>query len=220
MKLRLLLADDHRLFRDGLRTLLEKQADIQIVGETSDGPETVLAAHELKPDVILMDINMPKCTGLEAVQTVKAELPQIRIVMLTVSDDDQNLFAAIKSGADGYLLKTIEPHELYEMLGRVHQGEATISGLMANKILHEFRQMKQHGIHPEAAEELTGREVDILECVVQGESNSEIAASLDITENTVKIHLRNILEKLHLQNRIQAAVYAVHQHIVRDPYDI
>lgn len=218
--MRVLLADDHSLFRSGIASLLRARPGIVVVGEASDGMDAIEQARRLKPDVILMDINMPKCSGLEAVQAIKQEMPQMRIVMLTVSDDDQNLFTAIKNGANGYLLKTIEPQELYEMLAKVYQGEAPISGVMANKILNELRHMKQGGLPAsQSVDELTAREIEILECVVRGESNSEIAKSLDIAENTVKIHLRNILEKLHLQNRIQAAVYAVHQHIVEDPYD-
>lgn len=219
-EVRVLLADDHSLFRSGIASLLRSRQGISVVGEASDGADAIAQARELKPDLILMDIHMPKCSGLEAVQAIKRELPQVRIVMLTVSDDDQDLFAAIRNGADGYLLKTIDPMELYDMIAKVHQGEAPISGAMAIKILHELRQMKQQGSQSSDGEELTAREVEILECVVLGQSNNAIAKSLDITENTVKIHLRNILEKLHLQNRIQAAIYAVHQRIVRDPYDI
>lgn len=218
--MRVLLADDHSLFRSGIASLLKAKPGIVVIGEASDGLGAIEQARKLKPDVILMDVNMPKCSGLEAVQTIKQEMPQVRIVMLTVSDDDQNLFTAIKNGANGYLLKTIEPQELYDMLAKVYQGEAPISGVIANKILNELRHVKQAGfVASQTVDELTAREIEILECVVRGESNSEIAKSLDIAENTVKIHLRNILEKLHLQNRIQAAVYAVHQHIVEDPYD-
>jgi DNA-binding NarL/FixJ family response regulator len=218
--IRVLLADDHSLFRSGLASLLKAKPGIVVVGEASDGVDAIEQARSLKPDVILMDIHMPKCSGLDAVQTIKPELPQVRIVMLTVSDDDHDLFTAIKNGADGYLLKTIDPIDLCEMLTRVHRGEAPISGIVANKILEEFRHSRRNGrASAETVEELTAREVEILECVVRGESNSEIAKSLDITENTVKIHLRNILEKLHMHSRIQAALYAVHRHIVRDPFD-
>jgi DNA-binding NarL/FixJ family response regulator len=217
--IRVFLADDHSLFRNGIASLLKSRQGIEVVGEASNGAEAIEQVRKLKPDVVLMDIHMPERNGLEAVQAIKQELPDVRIVMLTVSDDDQNLFTAIKNGADGYLLKTIEPQELYEMIAKVHRGEAPISGVMANRILAELRNTKRDGASP-AEEGLTTREIEILECVVRGKSNSEIAQSLDITENTVNIHLRNILEKLHLQNRIQAAIYAVHQHIVRDPYDI
>jgi DNA-binding NarL/FixJ family response regulator len=219
-EMRVLLADDHSLFRNGIASLLKSRKDIRVVGEASDGAEAIEQARKLKPDIILMDISMPKCDGLQAVQTIKQEAPQIRIVILTVSDDDRNLFTAIKNGADGYLLKTIEPDELYEMLARVHRGEAPISGIMANRILQEFRQLKQgRGRASQTEEELSARETGILELVVRGETNSEIAKELGITENTVKIHLRNVLEKLHMHNRIQAALYAVHQGLVRDPFE-
>lgn len=218
-EMRVLLVDDHSLFRNGIASLLKSRKDMQVVGEATDGMEAIEQARKLKPDVILMDISMPKCDGLQAVKAIKEELPQVRIIILTVSDDDRNLFAAIKNGADGYLLKTIEPVELYEMLARVHRGEAPVSGVMAHKILQEFRQLKQgESGSSETAEALSPREIGILELVVNGETNSGIAKTLGITENTVKIHLRNILEKLHLQNRIQAAIFAVHEGIVPDPF--
>ncbi len=218
-ELRILLVDDHSLFRKGIAALLAAQADFVVVGEATNGLEAIERARELVPDVILMDLTMPKCNGLEAARLIKQELPHVHIIMLTVSDDDRDLFTAIKNGADGYLLKTLEPQELFEMLVKVRNREAPISGKLAVRILQEFREMKQKPQevnHP--SEELTQREIEILELVVQGGTNSEIAQTLCITENTVKIHLRNILEKLHLQNRIQAAVYAVRQGLVKDPF--
>jgi DNA-binding NarL/FixJ family response regulator len=213
--LRILLVDDHVLFRKGIASLLTGREDITIVGEASDGDEAVILAEQTLPDVILMDVNMPRQNGIETVKIVKRELPHIQIVMLTVSDDDNDLFEAIKSGAKGYLLKNLEPQELYTMLDRLRQGEAPISGAMAAKILREFRQPDHNqSKQAEAVDELTAREVEVLEQVVTGASNKEIADILHITENTVKIHLRNILEKLHVQNRIQAAVYAVRQGLV------
>lgn len=213
--LRILLVDDHVLFRKGIASLLAVRQDITIVGEASDGDEAVILAEQTLPDVILMDVNMPRQNGIETVKIIKREMPHIQIVMLTVSDDDNDLFEAIKSGAKGYLLKNLEPLELYGMLDRLRQGEAPISGAMAAKILREFRQPEYtQGKESQPVDELTTREIEVLEQVVTGASNKEIADTLHITENTVKIHLRNILEKLHVQNRIQAAVYAVRQGLV------
>jgi DNA-binding NarL/FixJ family response regulator len=217
-ELRILLVDDHSLFRKGIAALLATRPNFKVVGEASDGVEALDKARELVPDVILMDLAMPRRDGLEATRLIKQELPNVHIIMLTVSDDDHNLFAAIKNGADGYLLKTLEPLELYEMLNKLYNNEAPISGKLAFRILQEFRQMKQNHANPPAApDELTAREIEILELVVQGATNKQISETFFITENTVKIHLRNILEKLHLQNRIQAAVYAVRQGLVKDP---
>ena len=213
--LRILLVDDHVLFRKGVAALLASRPDIQVVGEASDGLEAINAARSTFPDVILMDIGMPNCNGLEATRRIKREMPHIQIVMLTVSDDDQHLFEAIKSGAQGYLLKDLEPHQLYSMIESISRGEAPLSGAIAAKILKEFTQPNQDSNQdPEIIDALTEREINILELVVEGMTNKEIASSLVISENTVKIHLRNILEKLHLQNRIQAAVYAVRQGLV------
>jgi DNA-binding NarL/FixJ family response regulator len=216
--LRVLLVDDHVLFRKGIASLLAARGDITVVGEAGDGLEALTLAQQTLPDIILMDVNMPKQGGIEAVQAIKREMPHIQIVMLTVSDDDTDLFEAIKSGAKGYLLKNLEPRELYTMLDGLRQGEAPISGVMAAKILREFRQpTKKEDKQPVAVDELTSREIEVLEQVVTGATNKEISDVLHITENTVKIHLRNILEKLHVQNRIQAAVYAVRQGLVDEP---
>ena len=210
--LRILLVDDHVLFRKGVAALLASRQDMQVVGEAGDGLEAIALARDTLPDVILMDIGMPKCDGLEATRRIKREMPCAKIVMLTVSDDDQHLFEAIKSGAQGYLLKNLEPYQLYDMLESIWRGEAPLSGAMAAKILEEFTQPDLGSAQEsEVRDELTSREIDVLELVAEGKTNKEIASTLVIAENTVKIHLRNILEKLHLQNRIQAAVYAVRQ---------
>lgn len=215
--LRVLLADDHVLFRKGIASLLSARQDITVVGEASDGIEAVSMARETLPDVILMDINMPNRDGLETVKVIKREMPHIQVVMLTVSDNDDDLFTAIKNGARGYLLKNLEPQQLYKMLDGLRQGEAAISGVMASKILQEFRQPEQsHRDQTEAVDELTSREIEVLDQVVTGATNKEIADTLHITENTVKIHLRNILEKLQVQNRIQAAVRAVREGLVNE----
>jgi DNA-binding NarL/FixJ family response regulator len=215
--LRILLADDHVLFRKGLAALLALRQDMEVVGEAGDGIEAIVMARETGPDLILMDVGMPTCDGLEATRQIKSEMPQVRIIMLTVCDDELNLFGAIKSGADGYLLKSLEPDQLFDMLEGARRGEAPISGALAAKILQEFRQPDHSLAQPsESKDELTPREVEILELVVTGASNKEITEALCITENTVKTHISNILDKLHLQNRIQAAVYAVRQGLVDD----
>ena len=211
----ILLVDDHILFRKGVAALLDQRDEFNIVGEAGNGSEAIQAAHKLLPDVILMDINMPKINGLDATRQIKRELPHIKIVMLTVSDDDQNLFEAIKRGAQGYLLKDLEPFQLYGLLESISRNEAPLSGAIAAKILKEFSEPEQSSLQTDKIiDALTAREIDILEHVVEGLTNKEIASVLSISENTVKIHLRNILEKLHLQNRIQAAVYAVRKGLV------
>ena len=215
--IRVLLADDHVLFRKGLASLIDPLEDMEVVGEAGDGREALEKARELMPDLILMDIHMLGWDGLKATRLIKEEMPHVKIVMLTVSDDDKDLFEAIKNGARGYLLKDTEPEELFELLRGVYRGEAPISHLTAARILDEFTRLAQEGDrYPSAGESLTPREKEVLQLVAQGSTNKEIASQLFITENTAKNHLRNILEKLHVQNRIQAAVYAVREGLLGD----
>jgi len=213
--LRVLLVDDHALFREGLAMLLAGRSDIQVVGQAEDGQQGIEMTRALSPDVILMDIEMPHCNGLQATEAIKRERPDVHIIMLTVSDTEEHLFSAIKRGAEGYLLKNMDPPQLFAMLEGIRRGESPISGVLAAKLLREFRNPETTAT-PESGlqEELTPRETEVLELLVTGANNREIAEKLDITENTVKIHLRNILEKLHLRNRIQAAVYAVRTGLV------
>ncbi len=204
-----LLVDDHVLFREGLASLLRARANIQVVGGAANGEEALQRAREWMPDLILMDVRMSGMSGLEATRRIKAEMPDVRVVMLTMSDEDQDLFEAIKSGAQGYILKSTPPEDLYRYIEGVMTGEAPISGLMAAKMLSEFRvPSAETRAEPLPREELSEREVQVLQHVAAGESNREIAAALFISENTVKKHLRNILAKLHLHNRVQAALYA------------
>ena len=198
--------------------LLAGRSDIQVVGQAEDGYQGIELARTLSPDVILMDIEMPRCNGLQATETIKRERPDTHIIMLTVSDTEEHLFGAIKRGAEGYLLKNMDPPQLFAMLEGSRRGESAISGVLAAKLLREFRNPEvtaapESGLH----DELTPRETEVLELLVTGANNREIAEKLGITENTVKIHLRNILEKLHLRNRIQAAVYAVRTGLVDPP---
>ncbi|MDE3088896.1 MAG: response regulator transcription factor [Chloroflexota bacterium] len=206
--MRVLLADDHPLFRDGLATLLRARG-MDIVGEASNGWEAVEQARVTKPELILMDVNMPRMNGLEATRLIKTEMPKTKIVILTVSDDDENLFEAIKSGAQGYLLKSMPSQNFFEMLSGVAQGEAPISRGLATKILGEFARHLQHEELAATKEDLTEREKEVLRLVAEGSTNRDIAGKLSVSENTIKYHLKNILDKLHLRNRAQAAAYAM-----------
>ena len=205
--IRVLLADDHDLFREGLAGIIDAQEDMQVVGEAYDGLEVIVKAEELRPDLILMDIQMPGCDGLEATLKIKKELPETIIVMLTVRDDEEKLFDAIRYGAQGYLLKNIRSRELLEMLRGAVQGEAAISPLLAGRMLEEFRRLSR--LEPaESSEELvdlTLREQEVLGLVSEGLTDKEIAAELSISLYTVKSHLRNILSKLQVSSRREAA---------------
>lgn len=219
-QLRVLLVDDHALFRQGVKSLLDARPDIEVVGSASDGLEAIALARETMPQVVLMDVEMPRCSGLEATRQIKREFPHIQIVILTVVDDDDIVFEAIRSGAQGYLLKSLEAHQLYDMLDGLRRGDAPLSGSIAAKILKEFNSPVVHTDQQVPDREaLSEREHDVLELIVGGKSNKEIAEALVITENTVKTYLANILAKLHLHNRIQAAVYAVSQGIVETPFN-
>ncbi len=208
---RVLIVDDHDLFRDGISSLL-KARGYQVVGEANDGAEAVARARELRPDLILMDIRMPNMGGLEATRLIKAEQPDVKIVMLTVSDDEEDLFEAIKSGAQGYLLKKLKADVLFDLLSGVASGEAPIAPKMAAKMMEEFAHGSRGGKAGDQ-KDLSDREMEVLRLVAQGKINKEIAADLMITERTVKYHLRNILDKLHLANRTQAAAYAARKGI-------
>jgi DNA-binding NarL/FixJ family response regulator len=213
--IRVLLVDDHTLFRKGIANLLRPDLGFEVVGEASNGQEGLEKARELMPDVILMDISMPNGDGLEATRRIKQVIPYVRIVILTVSDEDQKLFEAIRSGAQGYLLKRIEPKALFDTIRGAIQGEAPISRTMATKLLAEFARQSGRTTRPEPPHAaLTERENEVLGLIALGRTNKEIAVALAIAENTVKNHLKNILEKLHLENRVQAATYALREGLV------
>lgn len=220
--MKILLADDHALFKEGLRNLLTARG-IEVVGMAQDGLEALAQSRTLHPDVVLMDIQMPHCNGLEATRLIKTEMPEIKIVMLTTSANDEDLFEAIKSGASGYLLKSLDAEKFFELLAGVSQGEAAISPDMATRILKEFAQPTQKAKGTVAADDdpdrLTERQTEVLQRVVQGLSYKEIAASLFITERTVKYHMQEILQKLHLQNRSQVIAYAVRTGLVSNKND-
>ena len=212
--IRLLLVDDHVLFRKGLVSLLQRERDFEVIGEAEDGAEAIKKAKQLKPDLVLMDIHMPGTDGIEATRRIRELLPSTRVVILTVSEDDKDLFEGIKCGAHGYLLKKLEPEELYAMLRGVFQGEAPISRATAGKILSEFASQARRKATAQLEEELSAREKDVLQCLASGLTNKEIGNKLGIAENTVKNHLKNILAKLHLENRVQAATFALQKGFV------
>jgi DNA-binding NarL/FixJ family response regulator len=215
-RLRVLVADDHALFRRGLQMVLEAEPDIELVGEASDGVEAVERSQELMPDVILMDVRMPKRSGIEACQAIKDVAPTARIIMLTVSDEEGDLYDAIKNGASGYLLKDSSIDEVAQAVRVVADGQSLISPSMAVKLLDEFKQMSRSD-RQVPTPRLTDRELEVLGHVAQGLNNREIAKRLFISENTVKNHVRNILEKLQMQSRMEAVMYAVREKLLDIP---
>jgi DNA-binding NarL/FixJ family response regulator len=213
--IRVMIADDHDLYRRGMQVVVELDGTAQVVGEASNGAEAVEVCQRVEPEVVLMDVRMPGVGGIEACRLIRESVPTARILMLTMSDDESDLFEAIKAGASGYLLKDLPGEEVADAIRRVHDGQAIIPPGMAATLLTEFTRLSQE---PEpisgSAPLLTDREVEVLRLVARGRANREIADELVISENTVKNHVRNILEKLHLHSRVEAAVYAHRQHLL------
>jgi DNA-binding NarL/FixJ family response regulator len=214
--IRVLICDDHALFRRGLVMVLESEAGVEVVGEAEDGDEAIRKAEELAPDVVLMDVRMPRVTGIEATRAIAAVDPSAKILMLTVSDEEDDLYDAVKAGATGYLLKEISIEEVADAIRAVVSGQSLISPSMASKLLTEFTNLARKADEKQAVPtpRLTDRELQVLKLVAQGMSNREIAGELYISENTVKNHVRNILEKLHLHSRMEAVVYAVREKLL------
>jgi DNA-binding NarL/FixJ family response regulator len=213
--MKLVIADDHALFRDSLRSLLMAR-DHEVAGEAADGEEAIRLAWEIKPDVVLMDLSMPGMGGLEATRRLAAELPDVKVVILTASPEERDLFEAIKAGAKGYLLKDIQSDQFFEFLDGVLRGEPALTPTLARKLLEEFAKPGGDD-RPHDPDALTQREQDVLELMVSGTtSNRELAETLGITENTVKFHVRNILDKRHLHNRAQVVAFALRNRLV-DP---
>jgi DNA-binding NarL/FixJ family response regulator len=203
---RILIADDHPLFRDGLRSLLAAQGH-EVVAEARNGREAVALAHETGPDLVLMDVSMPEVDGIAATRQLTSELPEMKVVILTASEDEANLFDAIKAGAHGYLLKNLEADDFFSMLDRASRGEPALTPALARKLLQEFAKPVKEA---PAEEELTPREREVLELMVEGvTSNRKLAKRLNLSENTVKFHIRNILDKLRLHDRAQVVGYAM-----------
>jgi DNA-binding NarL/FixJ family response regulator len=214
--LRVLIADDHALFRRALEMVLDKESDIEVIGEAQDGEQAVERATELMPDVVLMDVRMPRRTGIEATQRIKELLPHVKILVLTNSDEEADLYDSIKAGASGYLLKEISDEEVADSIRSVVQGHSRISPAMASKLLSEFQAMtkREDDRQPLAPPRLTDRELQVLRLVAKGLANRDIAGQLFISENTVKNHIRNILEKLQLHSRMEAVIYAVREKLL------
>jgi two-component system nitrate/nitrite response regulator NarL len=208
-KIRVLLVDDHVLFRSGVRALLERGDDFEVVDETGDGLEGIKRARSLKPDVVLLDLNMPGVGGLEAVKAIVEENPEARVLMLTVSEDAADLMDALRSGASGYLLKNIEMEELVSAIRRAASGDSVVSPQMTAKLIQGVRDQPRASDKVVERDRFSPRERDILTCLARGESNKEIARELDLAESTVKIHVQNIFKKLGVTSRVQVALYAV-----------
>jgi len=212
MVLKVLIADDHKLFRQGLISLMKTRDDlVEIIGEAETGPESVELAISLKPDLVLMDIYMPEGNGLDAAREIRKKVPEAAIVLLTSSESDEHLHEAVTIGVQGYLLKDLDADELFTLLSGIEQGEAAMTRAMAARLL---KNMTHAGENSSVREDLTEREIEVLQNVARGESNQQIAENLHITVNTVKTHLKSILSKLQVENRTQAATYALRTGII------
>jgi DNA-binding NarL/FixJ family response regulator len=218
--IRVLVADDQAVFRRGLYVVLDAEPNIEVVAEAADGESAIAKAEELAPDVVLMDVRMPGVNGIDAARQIRELLPTTRILMLTVSDEEDDLYEAIKAGANGYLLKEISIEEVAGAINAVVQGQSLISPSMASKLLTEFSSLARQAAEKSQlpAPVLTARELEVLKLVATGMTNKDVADQLYISENTVKNHVRNILEKLHLHSRMEAVMYAVRQNLL-DPHE-
>lgn len=214
--IRVLIVDDHTLFRSGIKLLLQRQAGFDVVGEAGDGLEGVKLAKKLKPDVILQDLHMPGTSGLEALPLLREEAPQAQIIMLTVSEDAEDLLEALRIGARGYLLKNIDTDFLLDSIRRAANGESVMSPQMAGKLADAMRNPPKNNTAAPDTNKLSPREREIIVMLARGTSNKEIARELDLAESTVKIHVQGILRKLNLASRVQAAVYAVEHGLVAE----
>jgi two-component system NarL family response regulator len=214
--IRVVICDDHALFRRGLMMTLEDEPGVEVVAEAENGREAIEMTETYAPDVVLMDVRMPRLGGIEATRQISESHPSARIIMLTVSDAEDDLFEAVKAGANGYLLKEISIEEVADAIRAVVSGHSLLSPLMAAKLLAEFGEMAKRADQPPnvPAPKLTARELEVLRLVADGMSNKEVAAELEISENTVKNHVRNILEKLHLHSRMEAVMYAVRENLL------
>ncbi len=207
--IRVLLVDDHTLFRSGIKALLSRHPEFEVVGEAADGLEGAKRAKALQPDVVLLDLHMPGTGGKEALRLIIEELPEAKVLMLTVSEDAEDLIDTLRAGATGYLLKNIDTATLLESIRKAAEGEAVVSSQMTGKLVRGLKSPEKAEPTPAEKDKLSPREREILAFLAKGASNKEIARDLDLAESTVKIHVQHILRKLNLTSRVQAAVYAV-----------
>ena len=214
---RVLVVDDHALFRHGLLQVLGAEPDLEVVGEARDGIEAIELAAELLPDVVLMDVKMPTVNGIEAARRIRAAQPSVRVLMLTESEDEEDLYAAVRAGATGYLLKEVGIDEIGGAIRAVAAGQALVSPGMTTKLLSEFNALSRRLEEEHDGRRLTDRELEVLRLIARGMSNKDIGADLVIAENTVRNHVRNILEKLQVRSRVEAAMYAVREKLVDAP---
>lgn len=212
-KINILLADDHAVVREGLQALIRTEPDMQVVGVAVDGVEVVRLAAELRPDLVLMDLHMPRQSGLEAIKAIRADRPEARILVLTSFGDETGVFSAIQLGAAGFLLKDSTPEILIQSIRDVHAGKAALHPEVARKVMHHLHQQSTYLVSPGRASTLTEREVEVVRLVAKGHANLEIADKLVISERTVRTHLSNILGKLNLTNRTQLALFALRRGI-------
>jgi DNA-binding NarL/FixJ family response regulator len=217
MTVRVLLADDHPLFRDGIASLLSAR-DYDVVGQAANGAQAVRLVEEFRPDLVLMDIRMPGVNGLAATRLIQATHPDIKIVILTISEENDDLFEAIKSGAAGYIQKSLDSDQFFDLLDGVLRGEAGLTPILAGKILRDYARQQRPSSQPKSGE-LTPREFEVLELVSRGATNAEIAMQLAVSENTVKFHMKNILQKLHASNRAEVVAYALRSGLIPIPPD-
>lgn len=211
---KLLLIDDHPLLRRGIKQLLELEDDMDVIGEASHAEEGVKKALELDPDLILLDLNMPNINGIETLKMLRAEDITARIVIFTVSDHEEDVVAALKSGADGYLLKDMEPEDLITHLRQAAHGKMVVSDRLTALLAEALRNQRSRPSGPDVSS-LTARELQILRLIAEGLSNKMIARRLDVTEGTVKVHVKNLLKKMHFRSRVEVAVWAVHEGMIR-----
>jgi DNA-binding NarL/FixJ family response regulator len=215
--IRVLVVDDHALFRHGLMQVLSTAADIVVVGEARDGMEAIEQAAELQPDVVLMDVRMPSVNGIEAARRIRTAQPTVRILMLTESEDEEDLYGSVRAGATGYLLKEVAIDEIADAIRSVAGGQALVSPSMTTKLLSEFNALSRRLEEEHDGRSLTDRELEVLRLIARGMSNKDIGTELVIAENTVRNHVRNILEKLQVRSRVEAAMYAVREKLVDAP---